>query len=101
MTDFSRSQIPDAVDTVEKLMAWAGSVLAETNAEVSIAVNRASLDAVASAGPFSFPLQASEPLRYVVTAYLVLDPSYRAMGNVWESSVLPFRDGVIPDAYTS
>lgn len=101
MTTFAKNQIPDSVDTVEKLLAWSASILAELNSDQRIAVNVSSLDSVASAGPYSFSLQQTQPLRYVVTAYLPLDEGYRSGGNVWESSVLPLSEGVIPISYES
>jgi len=101
MTSFQRSQIPDSVNTVEKLAAWSLSILAELNSDSRIAVNAGTLDAVAAAGSFSFPLQETRPVRYVVTAYLPLDPTFRSGGNVWEGSVLELAEGVIPGGYLS
>jgi hypothetical protein len=99
MTAFSKEQLPDAINTVEELLVWAASVLAEINADQEVTVDRNSNLRVCDARPSLLEFATTDPERFGIAAYLPLYPSWRRK-KVWFNGVKELSTTGIPTDYT-
>jgi hypothetical protein len=100
MTALTKTQIPNQINTVERLMAWCGLTLGFINPTKSV---------VEAAGENServvqsFVLRADDGTeRLIIRASLLLDPNWRSDStNAFWLSVNEFENVNIPAAYTN
>jgi len=100
MTTFNPAQLPNTVNTVEEVLAWSGSVLAEVNPNKFLATTAASLEPVVQVQTFRFTHEDVSPERLVVIAYLPLVPNWRSQGKLWSNGVAEISTAAIPPAFS-
>lgn len=101
MTAFSPANIPSNVDTLEELLVWAGSALAEVNPNVNIQTTQSQAEPVVSAQTFRFENQPTDPERFIVVAYLPLNANWRSAGKVWSTGIKEISAAALPAGYTT
>lgn len=101
MTAFSPTNIPSNVSTIEELLVWAASALAEINPNVGIDTSPSLNEPVVTAQTFRFANQATNPERFVVVAYLPLAGNWRSVGKPWSNGILEISAAALPALYTT
>lgn len=101
MTTFSTSQIPSNVNTLEELLAWSASALAEINPNILVTVNQSNAEPVVQCQTFRFQFQQTNPERLVVIAYLPLAPNWRSQGKIWSNGIQEISTNALPVTYTT
>ena len=101
MTAFSPSNIPSNVSTLEELLVWAASALAEVNPNVTIQTTQSTAEPVVSAQTFRFENQATNPERFIVVAYLPLTGNWRSAGKIWSAGIGEISAAALPAGYTA
>lgn len=99
MTAFAKAQLPDTVDSVEKLVAWGTSILAELYPIPSITVSTGNAERVAQQNTFYFTANSPPTERLVNVAYLPVAGTWRA-DKPWKSAQ-PLGNSDIPAAYSA
>ncbi|MBW4551049.1 MAG: hypothetical protein KME35_08060 [Aphanocapsa sp. GSE-SYN-MK-11-07L] len=100
MTAFVKSQLPDAINTVEELLVWASSILAELNAGTKVQVDRSNVLRAVDARPALLENEPVDPERFGIAAYIPLEPTWRGR-KPWFNGVKELSTDAIPSAYTS
>lgn len=101
MTAFSTANIPSNVGTVEEVLAWAASAIAEINPNVLIQANAGSTEPLCTVQTFRFPNQEVDPERLVIVAYLPLLPNWRSAGKAWSAGIKEVSQTALPAGFTS
>lgn len=101
MTAFVPANIPSSVTTIEELVVWSASALAEVNPAVTIQVSSGELQRAAQVQTFDFKSQVTNPERAVVIAYIPLTASWRSSGKIWASGVGEISNAALPAGYTT
>lgn len=99
MTAFAPSQLPATVDSVEKLAAWATSILAELYPSLSITVSAGNAERIAQQNTFFFTANSPPIERLVNVLYLPVLGTWRS-DKAWKSAQSP-GTSTIPAAYTT
>lgn len=100
MTSFTKAQLPDAINTVEELLVWSSSILAELNAGDKVQVDRSNILRVVDARPALLENEPTDPERFGIAAYIPLEPTWRGK-KPWFNGVKELSTDVIPTAYTA
>jgi hypothetical protein len=100
MTAFTTANIPSSVNTLEELMCWAASAIAEINPTVTVQTSSSTAEPVCSCQPFRFANQATNPERLVVVAYLPLTAPWRSAGKLF-GTLGEVSQTALPAAYTT
>lgn len=79
MTALVSSQIPASINTVEKVVAWGSSILAQVNPTATVITAPGVADLVAQASDFRFPNDTGNPNRFACILYLPLATNYREL----------------------
>jgi hypothetical protein len=98
MATFNRAQIPDSIVTMEALMIWASEILTFMNPSDTIIVAAGESDlSYNKTAARLYPLQTTNPNRYVCGAYvpLALDSG---VGAIW-ASARESATGAIPTQF--
>jgi hypothetical protein len=98
MTAFAVANIPSNVNTLEELLAWCASAIAEVNPSVTIQTSQASAEPICTCQTFRFASQTTNPERLVVVAYLPLTQNWRSQGKIWSNEI---SATALPAGYTS
>lgn len=77
MTAFAVSDLPAAVDSVEKLSVWSLSILAELYPNSLVQAKYGELEPAVNVLPVRLQYQETAPLRVAVLAYLPLEQNWR------------------------
>lgn len=77
MTAFSPSDLPGTVNTVEKLLIWSGSVLAELYPNLLVQSRYGELEPVVNILPVRLQYEENNPLRVALLSYVPLEPNWR------------------------
>lgn len=101
MVAFAPSNIPPSVGTVEELIVWAGSILAELTPSDTIQTDRNTLEPVATCQTFRFANEPGVKERVVVAAYVPLNTSWRGAGRFWEGGLGDLSSSAIPGNYST
>lgn len=101
MTAFVPANLPSGVGTVEELVAWGGSVLAQVNAATQIQTSAGQTEPVCAVQTFRFPFLTVAPERLIVVAYLPLTAGWRTGGKLWNQGVAEISVTAIPTEYTT
>lgn len=101
MTAFAPANIPSNVNTLEELLAWAASALAEINPTSTVQTNAGSIERAVQVQTFEFRAQATNPERLIVVAYLPLAAGWRSQGKLFGSGIAEISQVPLPAAYTS
>lgn len=99
MTSFTKDQLPNSINTVEEVLAWSASILAELNAEQLIQIDRSNKIMVCDTRPALVTTEAVDPERFAVSAYLPLQPDWRTK-KAWMNGVKELSTDAIPTVYT-
>lgn len=96
--NFSPSQLPSSIDTVEKLAAWVGMLLHRANSTLKIVEAENYSDYACQASVF----QANDGTqRLVLRINLELQAGYAESGSKLWTQAKPFSDTAIMTGYTS
>lgn len=98
MTALNVSQIPASVNTVEKLVAWGGAILAQLNADKSVVTAPGVAELASQASDYRFPNDPTQN-RFAVVIYFALGAEYRQ--NASHKGVLEFSTQQIPAGFLS
>lgn len=101
MTAFVAANIPSNVDTVEELLVWCASALAEVNPTTNIQTGAGTAEPVVSAQTFNFVSESTDPQRFVVVAYIPLTANWRSEGKIWSTGIAEISSNALPAGYTS
>lgn len=77
MTAFSRNDLPDSVNTVEKLLVWSASILAEAYPNLFVQSRPGELEPTVNLLPLRLQHEETNPLRATILAYLPLEVNWR------------------------
>lgn len=100
MTAFSTADLPASVNTVEKLVVWAGSILAEVNPNATAIEGPGVSARTATCVPYFIPEGPPTPeYRLILRQSLLLEGDWRT-GKMWEN-ISNISSAAIPTAYKS
>lgn len=98
MATFTRTQIPDSIVTVEALAVWVMEILCFMNPSATITVAAGEADKVFdSTKGRNFPLQTSNPNRYVFGGYIPLNLD-SGVAPIWQGTA-EVATGAIPTQF--
>lgn len=96
--NFTVSQIPTSITTVEQLHAWSGMLLHRANSSLKVVESENYSDFAAQASVF----QAQDGTqRFVSRMNLELNAGYAESGQKLWTQIQPFSEVAIPAAFTS
>lgn len=101
MTAFATANVPSNVNTLEELLAWAASALAEINPTQQIQSSLGQLEQAVTVQTFRFANQEANPERLVIVAYLPLAQGWRGSGKIWSTGISELSTTTLPAAYTN
>jgi len=101
MTTFTPGNIPSAVNTIEELVAWGMSGLAEINPNVLVTTSAGTAEPVAQVQTFRFPNQLTNPERLICVAYLPLVANWRSQGKIWSNGIAEISTTALPTTFTA
>lgn len=98
MTAFQKADLPDDIDSVEKVLAWSASVLNNLYFDTTIIENIGSATRVAQGAPFE--ITASDPIqwRYITRNSLPLSNNWQYQSKVYKQ-VQPLGSAAIPNDF--
>lgn len=83
MTALQLGNIPDAINTVEKLHVWSSTVLIHLNPEVTVIEVGGSLDRAVLAQPWFIPASNPPTWRYISRTSIQISPNWNRGGKIW------------------
>lgn len=98
MTALNISQIPSSVDTLEKLVAWGGLVLADMYPTVTGVEDTGSATRAAQSTPFLVSATSTPTWRLVNRTSLQLNANWRRQGKLW-LQVIDLGNAAIPSEF--
>jgi hypothetical protein len=101
MVAFAPANIPNTVTTVEELMAWSASVLAQVSPTESIQTTAGAVERVVQVQTFEFRSEENNPERLVIVGYLPLTPAWRSAGKIWAEGIGIVSNAALPSTFTS
>jgi len=101
MTTFVPANLPSGVGTVEELVAWGVSALAQINNAELIQTSAGQTEPVAAAQTFRFPFVTTFPERLICVSYLPLTVNWRSSGKLWNSGIGEISNIALPPEYTT
>lgn len=99
MTAFATSQIPASVNTLEKLVAWAG--LALTTINPTLAANETPGSQPVNVAQTAFFRDSTGQLRLTIRASLPVAESYSTSTTKFWTNIQDLNNATIPSGYTS
>jgi hypothetical protein len=99
MTAFNKSQMPDAINTLEEVLVWCASILAELTAGQTVAIDRSNTARIIDARPALLEQALTDPERFAVVAYLPLEPTWRRK-KAWNNGIKEVTTESIPPDYS-
>jgi hypothetical protein len=99
MTTLNLAQIPSAINTVEKLAAWCGLVLANVNPGLTAIEGVGYTERVAQAGVFY--VAAANKYRLLIRESIEVSPDYLAGGTKLWTQAQSISDAAIPQIFLS
>jgi hypothetical protein len=101
MSAFTPANLPSGVGTVEELVAWGVSALAQINDGLLIQTSAGQTEPVAQAQTFRFPFITTAPQRLICVAYLPLVENWRSGGKLWDKGIGEISNIALPPEYTT
>jgi hypothetical protein len=93
MTAFAKTNIPTSVDTLEKLVVWAGSALQSINKTVTVIEGPGTAVRAAQFGIYE--VESTNVNRVILRQSLEVDQSYAIDGKpIWENAVEISSDAI-------
>lgn len=86
MTAFAANQLPADIDSVEKLVAWGSSVLAELYKNPSIVVSPGNSERVAQQNIYYFTSNDPATERLLSVSYLPIADNWRSVGKIYKAA---------------
>lgn len=101
MTAFTTGNIPSNVNTLEELLVWCASALAEVNPSATVQTSPSTIEQAVTAQTYRFANQTTNPERFVVVAYVPLAAAWRGQGKIWSNGVSEISTTALPTGYTA
>jgi hypothetical protein len=101
VTQFVPANLPSGVGTVEELVAWGISALAQMNSGVLLQTTPGQTEPVSSAQTYRFPFLETNQERLICLAYLPLTADWRTGGKIWNSGIGEISNTALPPGFTT
>lgn len=83
MTIFTVTDIPSAINTVEKLECWCSTILNDLYGDVTAIEASGVAARVATSAPFYIPVADPPVWRLINRTSIPLQPTWRRQGKIW------------------
>ncbi|WNZ28182.1 hypothetical protein HJG54_35300 (plasmid) [Leptolyngbya sp. NK1-12] len=100
MVAFTKGQMPNSINTVEGVAAWATALLTALHFQDEIQEVPGAVQKVAVSQVFPIENQGAYELRYVGRCSLPVNQNFLGGGKIWER-VMPLSNASIPAEYTA
>ena len=100
MTAFQTSDIPSGVNSLEKLVVWAGTILNELYTSTTAIEATGSAERVAQSAPYLITAVSTPQWRVITRTSIPLDPNWRRTNKMWLSAQ-DLGSAAIPTEYKS
>lgn len=84
MVAFVKSDIPDSINTLEKLAVWAGTVLNDLHTGLSVVESSDYMERAAQSAPYLITAVDPAVWRVITRTSIELQPQWRRSGKIWE-----------------
>jgi hypothetical protein len=101
MSVFTPANLPSGIGSLEELVAWGVSALAQVNNGVLIQTSAGQTEPVAQAQTYRFPYLTTAPERLICVAYLPLTENWRSAGKLWDKGIGEISSIALPPEYTT
>lgn len=101
MTAFVPANLPSGVGSIEELVAWGVSALAQVNTGTLIQTSAGQTEPVCAAQTFRFPFLETNQERLICIAYLPLTANWRSGGKLWNTGIGEISSIALPADYTT
>lgn len=101
MSAFTPANLPSGVGTVEELVAWGVSALAQINDNNLVQTAAGQIEPVVSAQTFRFPFIETNQQRLICIAYLPLTANWRSGGKLWNNGIGEISNLPLPADFTT
>jgi hypothetical protein len=101
MVAFQASDLPSSINSVEKVAAWAATVLQHLHPTLTVIEATGSAERAATASPFYIVASDPQTWRYIARQSLKLDPNWqRGTTKIW-ANVQDLSNQAIPTEFKS
>ena len=100
MTALQLGNIPDGINTVEKLNVWSSTVLQHLNPDTTVIEIGGSLDRAILAQPWFISASNPPTWRYIARSSIQLSPTGHRGGKIW-TYALDLNSAAIPSEFLS
>ncbi len=101
MTAFVPANLPSTVNTIEELVVWGASALAEINPNATVITAPGQAALVCNVQTTRLEQQVTNPERLAVLAYIPLAANWRSQGKIYSNGVLEISTSPLPVGYTN
>ena len=101
MVAFAPANIPASVTTVEELLVWSASILAQVAPSETVQTTPGAVERAVQVQTFEFRSQETNPERCVIVAYLPLTASWRSAGKLFAEGIGVLSSAALPASFTS
>lgn len=83
MSAFSPADLPDSINTVEKLHLWTSTLLQHLNSEVTALEVGGSLDRAIFSQPWYITAGSTPTWRVITRSSILVSPNWQRGGKIW------------------
>jgi hypothetical protein len=100
MVAFNKNQMPNSINTVEGVQAWASSVLTALHFQQEVQESPGVVQKVGVAQVFPIEVDGAYQLRFIGRASLPVNQNFFGGGKIWEH-VMTLSNASIPADFTT